>query len=122
MILFLVIPILFFVIPKKIGHVDKKTQKTKFKLKYIESLIDEYHFKKGNYPSSLKDLTIFLKKFKSAQSYNLEQLLIDPWGNKFNYLFPGIHNSETYDLWSYGADNLPSGKAGNKDITNWGKI
>ena len=39
----------------------------------------------------------------------------DPWGNDFQYIYPGQHNSNGFDLYSYG----PDGQAGNDDIGNW---
>ena len=43
--------------------------------------------------------------------------LRDPWGNDYQYAFPGRKNDETmYDLWSYG----PDGEDGtDDDIVNW---
>lgn len=43
--------------------------------------------------------------------------LVDPWGNDFEYAFPGEKNSEEmYDLWSFG----PDGDDGTEDdIGNW---
>lgn len=40
----------------------------------------------------------------------------DPWGHPYIYVCPGTHNSESYDLSSYGRD----GMAGNEDdVVNW---
>ena len=40
----------------------------------------------------------------------------DPWGNEYHYVRPGIHNPNSYDLFSAG----PDGIAGNADdIGNW---
>lgn len=39
----------------------------------------------------------------------------DRWGNNLNYVCPGIHNKDNYDLWSYGPDGIKS----EDDITNW---
>lgn len=43
--------------------------------------------------------------------------LKDPWGNEYNYRFPGENNDEdSYDLWSWG----PDGEDGtDDDIVNW---
>lgn len=39
----------------------------------------------------------------------------DPWGNPYIYVCPGVHNTEDYDLSSYGPDAIES----TDDITNW---
>lgn len=40
----------------------------------------------------------------------------DPWGEPYQYVSPGHHNKESYDLWSKGPDKQ-SGTA--DDIANW---
>jgi type II secretion system protein G len=41
---------------------------------------------------------------------------LDPWGNPYQYRSPGIHNRESFDLWSLG----PDGVSGSKEIIgNW---
>ena len=40
----------------------------------------------------------------------------DPWGNPFQYEFPGRRNPDSYDLWSFGPDGV-NGTA--DDIGNW---
>ena len=39
----------------------------------------------------------------------------DPWGNSYLYKFPGIHNTNGFDVYSLG----PHGKGGNEAIGNW---
>jgi type II secretion system protein G len=41
---------------------------------------------------------------------------LDPWGHGYVYCFPGIHNTNGYDLYSLGPDGV--GKTGD-DIGNW---
>ena len=44
------------------------------------------------------------------------KILLDPWGNPYQYRYPGIHNKNGYDVWSKG----PDGKDGTADdIDNW---
>lgn len=40
----------------------------------------------------------------------------DPWGSPYQYRFPGEHNKEDYDLYSFGADGT---EGGGDDIANW---
>ena len=43
---------------------------------------------------------------------------LDPWGNPYQYRYPGIRNKDGYDIWSKG----PDGKDGTADdIGNWPK-
>ena len=49
------------------------------------------------------------------KGHYLEQLPLDPWGNEYQYRYPGIHNQKGYDLWSMGQDGVTS----SDDIGNW---
>ena len=40
---------------------------------------------------------------------------LDPWGNPYQYRFPGTKNKEGYDLFSMGEDGVES----SDDIGNW---
>ena len=40
----------------------------------------------------------------------------DPWGNAYQYRFPGQHNASGYDLYSFGPDGQDGG---GDDIDNW---
>jgi len=48
--------------------------------------------------------------------YLANEIPVDPWGNKYIYKCPGVHNPSSYDVSSNGADGKPGG---NDDITNW---
>ena len=39
----------------------------------------------------------------------------DPWDRPYQYLSPGIHNVDSYDIWSLGPDGVES----DDDIRNW---
>ena len=40
----------------------------------------------------------------------------DPWGNPYQYRYPGTHNTDSYDLFSMGRDKQPDTP---DDIGNW---
>lgn len=40
---------------------------------------------------------------------------IDPWGNPYQYRFPGQRNPQSYDVFSFGPDGVDS----DKNIGNW---
>ncbi len=46
----------------------------------------------------------------------LEQAPVDPWGNDYNFRFPGLRNRKGIDIWSAGPDE-ESGTG--DDIVNW---
>jgi general secretion pathway protein G len=47
----------------------------------------------------------------------VERLPKDPWGNPYQYLYPGVHGE--IDVFSYGADGAPGGDGNDADIGSW---
>jgi general secretion pathway protein G len=46
----------------------------------------------------------------------MDQIPLDPYGKDYQYVQPGIHNPDSYDLFSAGKDHIP----GTVDDTgNW---
>lgn len=45
----------------------------------------------------------------------MEEIPIDPWGTKYQYVLPGKHNPNSFDLYSLGPDRVES----EDDIGNW---
>jgi general secretion pathway protein G len=44
------------------------------------------------------------------------EALLDPWGHKYQFRNPGVHNPQSYDIFSFG----PDGQEGTPDdIGNW---
>jgi general secretion pathway protein G len=61
-----------------------------------------------NYPSSDPQPTLWRRL--------LQKLPPDPWGHPYLYRMPGVHNPNSFDVYSMG----PDGKADtNDDIGNW---
>lgn len=82
----------------------------------IKSAIDQYEVDNGRYPGSLQDLLVQPRNANGWHGPYLDQLPTDPWGDAYQYQFPGKHNPTGYDLWSAGPDQK-SGTA--DDIGNW---
>ncbi len=47
----------------------------------------------------------------------LKKTPVDPWGNAYVYLSPGVHDQ--YDIISYGADGEPGGDGNDADVQSW---
>ena len=80
-----------------------------------------YEVDNGRYPSTEQGLAALLTKPTSAPAPKnwkgpyLEQQPMDPWGQPYQYKFPGSHPPFDYDLASLGADGVNS----DDDISNW---
>jgi general secretion pathway protein G len=79
--------------------------------------LDLYEADVGRYPANLDALLkepSGVKRWKGP--YLKKGLPKDPWGEAYVYRFPGVQNSQLYDLFSKGAD----GEEGSEDdIVNW---
>ena len=78
------------------------------------------------YPTTEQGLQALIQKPRSApvpQNWKaggyLERLPIDPWGNPYQFLNPGLHGE--LDIISLGADGAAGGDGNDADIGNWEK-
>lgn len=81
-----------------------------------------YKLDVGNYPSSEEGIAALTKapagKEARWKGPYLEEVPLDPWGNEYQYRFPGsknINGARGYDIWSLGPDGAESAD----DIGNW---
>jgi len=88
----------------------------------IPTALELYELDNGFYPTTEQGLAALRQRPATAPAprrWNgpyLKKNFIDPWGNPYRYQFPGIHNPESFDLYSYGPDGV---EGGNDDVTNW---
>lgn len=83
-----------------------------------------YKMDLGDYPSTAEGLNALLVAPASAADrwhgpyaeVSGGQLPLDPWGESYQYRYPGTRNKEGYDLFSKGSDKT-EGTA--DDIGNW---
>ncbi len=90
----------------------------------IALALDLYELDNGTYPTTEQGLKALISKPSSSPTpvnWNgpyLKKEPKDPWGNLYQYKFPGSHSDiGTYDLFSLGLDGTQS----SDDITNWGE-
>lgn len=89
--------------------------------------LDNYRLDNGTYPSIQQGLEALIHEPTVSpfpQNWNgpyLEkrEIPLDPWGNEYQYRYPGVNNTHRYDLWSYGKDNKEGGTGEDQDVTNW---
>lgn len=81
----------------------------------------QYRIHMGSYPSTQEGLQALVtapgNKADRWRGPYVEggRLPVDPWGNPYQYRYPGTKNPGGYDLFSWG----PSGKEDDDDIGNW---
>lgn len=93
------------------------------KISDLGAVLETYRLDTNQYPTTDQGLDALIRKPTSApvpKRYRkggyLQEMPLDPWGNEFIYMRPGIHNPDRYDLYSAGPDGEPDT---NDDIGNW---
>jgi len=89
----------------------------------ITSALDLYELDSGRYPSTEQGLKALLVEPTSSPVpsnwsgpyLKKKKIPVDPWGNAYIYMSPGVHNDNEFDLSSFGLDGVES----DDDITNW---
>lgn len=111
-----------FVLPNIIGAQDEaNVRAAKAKISQYGGQLALYKLNNYSYPSTAQGMQALVKN--PGGKKNWRQLLTsidqDPWGNDYQYQFPGSKNTSSFDLWSYGADGVVGGEGFNADIGNW---
>lgn len=113
-----------YIAPKVAGRVDDaRISKAKSDIRVLESSLELYKLDNFTYPSTDQGLNALTTKPSGAELKNwrkggyVKKLSKDPWGNNYQYRFPGS-NSE-FDIFSMGADAAIGGSDEGADIGNW---
>lgn len=94
-----------------------KETKAKADLNTISSALRAYETQQLYLPTTRQGIDALVRKpttkpeAKNWKPYLKEKVLIDPWGNKYQYLRPGKKDGGGFDLYSSG----PDGIVGNAD-------
>ena len=81
-----------------------------------------YKLDNQRYPSAEQGLEALVRKPTAGtappnwRAY-LDKLPADPWGQPYQYVFPGVKGE--IDVFSYGADGKAGGEGKNADIGSW---
>jgi len=101
----------------KLGMAKQKTAKTQIEM--LGAALDAFRLDNGRYPDGLGALVENYANWENWSGPYLAKNEIpkDPWGNDYQYLYPGQHGE--FDLYSTGADGNPGGDGENEDIVSW---
>jgi general secretion pathway protein G len=110
------------IVPKIISRPEEAKQvKVKQDIQAIQTALDLYKLDNGFYPSTDQGLTALTKEPTTEPVPThwktggyLQNIPLDPWSHPYQYLNPGVHNSEGVDIYSEGSSNK-----GKKEIGNW---
>lgn len=99
-------------------------RKTAIDIQTIETALDQYRLDMFNYPTTQQGLEALVTQPSDARAgdyrpggYLRGGAPLDPWGNEYQYRFPGERG--VVDIFSLGADGEPGGEGLDADIGNW---
>lgn len=113
------------IVPQVVSKVDEaRVAKAKQDIQSLETALTMYRLDNSKYPTSEQGLAALVTQPTDPSIKHwrpggyLQRVSKDPWGNDYQYLYPGTHGKE-YDLFSLGADGAPGGEGLDADIGNW---
>jgi general secretion pathway protein G len=113
------------IVPKIMGRPDEARMiAAKQDIASVMQALKLYKLDNQRYPTTEQGLQALVTKPSSPpvpsnwkSSGYLDKLPLDPWGNPYQYLFPGIHSE--LDVFSFGADGAAGGEGNDADIGSW---
>ena len=112
------------IIPQFIGTThDAKVSTAKSNIAELESALERFYVHLDRYPTPEEGLKVLVdppsgddKKWRGPY---IKLLRPDPWGNPYQYRYPGTRRPTSFDIWSRGADGADGGEGEGADIGNW---
>jgi general secretion pathway protein G len=107
------------------GGAQKDTAKI-FVNQTLKTSLVSYRIYMSDYPSTAEGLQALLTPPSNKADLwqgrgpfiEGNKVPLDPWGEPYQYRYPGVKNKGGYDLWSKGADKIDGN---DDDIGNWDK-
>lgn len=91
----------------------------------LKTALDMFSNDCGRYPTTAEGFQVLMARptNNTPQGWRgpyFDPLPKDPWGHDYIYRYPGIHNTNGFDLYSTGPDGISkSGGSDPDDINNW---
>jgi general secretion pathway protein G len=109
-------------IGKTLGNAQDSVAKT-FVRESMKTPLTAYRLSVGDYPSTEQGLQALATAPENTPGWRGPyidspggKIPLDPWGEPYQYRYPGVHNKDGYDLWSKGPDKTDGT---DDDIGNW---
>ena len=94
----------------------------------LETALAQYRLDNGFFPTTEQGLEALILKptgepvpfaWHGPYLKGHNEVPRDRWGNEYLYLSPGVHNANSYDVWTRGSDGQDGGEDAGADIGNW---
>ncbi len=126
-VVFILSLLVAIVAPRIIGRTDDaRIAGAKVQIKNFETALKLFKLDNGFYPSTEQGIEALVEKptvgqipqkYKEGGYLEQKRIPLDPWGNPYIYISPGIYGD--FDIICYGADGKEGGEGKNADIKNW---
>jgi len=98
-----------------------QAQKVQSDILTFKEALASYQLESGSLPTTEQGLKALWEKptaepVPDRWKAMMDEETKDPWGHSYQYLNPGKHNPDRYDIFSMGPDGLPYT---DDDIGNW---
>lgn len=126
MVVVVIMSILALVImPRIIDRPDQaRVARVKSDLAVLSGALKLYKLDNFRYPTTEQGLRALIDPPTTApvpqnyaQNGYIDRLPVDPWGNEYQYLHPGVHDE--IDIFTLGADGVSGGSGMDSDIGSW---
>lgn len=115
------------VAPNLMRHAtDAKVQAARSQMELLSLALEAYHLDMDDYPSTEQGLELLRVKpvdLPNAQSwrgpYIKREIPVDPWGRPYKYRYPGVNDSTSFEIATFGKDGVVGGTGDAKDIMSW---
>jgi general secretion pathway protein G len=95
-------------------------------IRALELVINQFEADIGHYPKTENGLAVLVEpttELLNSGNYKeggyLDRLPRDPWGGEYQYQSPGVHNTASFDVWTFGSDGQAGGSGMADDAGNW---
>ncbi|GAA6197999.1 type II secretion system major pseudopilin GspG [Pseudophaeobacter sp.] len=113
------------VVPRVIDRPDQaRAARAQADIAAISSAVQLYRLDNFRYPNTEQGLAALVTRPAAdpvpknwAENGYMDRLPIDPWGQPYQYLSPGVHGD--FDIFSYGANGVSGGTGADQDIGSW---
>lgn len=113
------------VVPRVIDRPDQaRVARAQADIAAISSAVQLYRLDNFRYPNTEQGLAALVTRPVAdpaptnwAENGYMDRIPIDPWGQPYQYLSPGVHGD--FDIFSYGANGVSGGAGADQDIGSW---
>ncbi|MEP7072085.1 MAG: type II secretion system protein GspG [Verrucomicrobiota bacterium] len=92
------------------GVAYSKENRVQSDLQMLVTQVDLYKAEHGHYPVNAEGLAALANRSNLPNYHQFLMFVpIDPWGNGYRYAYPGIRNTDSFDVYSFGPDGKKSG-------------